>query len=263
MLLVGATLTLVTALVAFVRARLPVASTDAELALADRLPTWAELSDARGKDAVVDWLGTDLATRVAVLDGERVRAAVPLRLGRLRFFVPLAIVLLMLQLFSPLAIPGASGVLLGDGGERRGDSSARGGGRDRQDSGSRGKQPKRSPPESRPDPGASKPHAESQDSAPSTLPIVPMMPHDEIVVPELVREGPSRKALAPLAELEIGPEAAGGAAAGESGALPERALRDPDAYRRAAERALARRQIPETERAFVRRYFDELARRGR
>lgn len=90
-----------------------------------------------------------------------------------------------------------------------------------------------------------------------------MKPRDEFVVPELVREGPTRKALAPLAELDVAPAGGAAGASSSTAAALDPSRSDPAAYRRAIEEALARRHVPEVERPFVRRYFEEFAQRAR
>ena len=264
-LALGSAFVVISGLVRYATTKLELVASDRALELSDRLPTWQSARSRRPGDAMVGWLEAELSVRVVGMPNERVRRVFPVRLGWMRYLVPVVVVLLLLQLFTPLAPPGDLGLLLGGGGTNTGGDSA-GEGSSRKapahGSGNSGAASRRSPP-SRPESVASRPEPASEPRVAETLPVVTMKPRDEFVVPELVREGPTRKALAPLAELDVAPAGGAAGASSSTAAALDPSRSDPAAYRRAIEEALARRHVPEVERPFVRRYFEEFAQRAR
>jgi hypothetical protein len=190
-----------------------------------------------------------------------VRTLYRIRLRRLAYVIPVLIVLLLLQLFSPLAPPGAAGIMLGGGGQVG--SGGGGAGKDEPGAGGKGeaeaKPPREKGAESRPPKPESR--EESRPDSHPPLPLLPVGAKDEIVIPELIKDGPKRKHLAPLAELDVSPEGAAAPPPPQpTQRIPDPKL-DPSRYRRAVEEALALRHVPEVERPFVRGYFEKLAER--
>jgi hypothetical protein len=216
--------------------------------------TWSALGPTeRGDAPMFDWLEQDLEGRIAKLPREQVAQVTKPRLGWARYLLPVILLLLLLQQFAPLPprLPAPRGPAIGIGGG--GAAPGGGSGRERQD-----RQP---PPPARPDPEPppqAPPRADPPQDPPK--PLLQLPPADEIVLPEFVGDGPTRRELAPLFELAPPARPSGAGAAARDATPP--APGTPE-FTRAHEQALRSRHVPDEERPFVRSYFERLARRGR
>ncbi|MGE3174507.1 MAG: hypothetical protein AB7O97_17890 [Planctomycetota bacterium] len=248
--------------------------------LFDELQTFCEL-DAGGRagSPMARWLAYDLSDRIRGLPRDEVRRpARRQRLGPVRYFVPLLLVLLLVWWLRPdltLPVPG----LAGGAGGQSGAGAGRGGGGDtgEGDGGTGTAADELLPPP--PEPEASSeappppapeqvepppPSPPPQPEAPAPLLDLPTLP--QVVVPEFIPDGPTRRALAERALVAGGggesapstpPPAATGAGGGAAASPPR-----SEEFARAQERAQQSRRVPEGERAIVRRFF-ELLQEGR
>lgn len=244
------------------------------VALADGvLAFWEAQADGRADSAMGQWLRTDLAAAVAALPATRERDWLAPRLGRWRYAVAIAVALLLFFALLPdfdLDTPGLKGprsapwfaslvpkpkpvsqpvpgvaVANGKGGSGQ------------------------NPPPSPSDEDESKPPGEGEEQKPpeAPAPYLDLPTRTEVLVPDLVRDGPTRRALAQSAL--TGNEEEGGAAPptarpsggnGDVSALPQPTREE---FQRAKERALMDRRVPARERAIVRLFFSLLEEEGK
>jgi hypothetical protein len=232
-------------------------SADRELGLADRLLTYAGLRAQRevARPAMRAWFEADLDRSLAAIPAEQCARVGWRGLGRIRYAIPLLVLLLLMRLLAPTLPPIAPS---GPRTSERGSS----GGRDAPGPGNSRPQPPDAAP-NQPPPAAetepSPPPGESPSGPPAPL-LTGLGAEDALVVPEFIGEGEGRRARARSAE--IGDDAAGGGrppqGVGRGEAQPAPRQRD---YEQAREQALRARHVPENERQFVRRYFEALVQR--
>ncbi|MEM7198672.1 MAG: hypothetical protein AAF628_00285 [Planctomycetota bacterium] len=280
------------------RERLRVAEADRVLGLRDRLVTWAQLRRRPIETASAPfraWLGSDLEADLDQLPDERQQRVWRRPLGAARYLVPLLVLLLLLRWFAPLppASPGLEGPSMasgsgegsgGDGAPEPGDGPPEGGGEGTPDDPETAEEPDSSdaeedeedeeaaPPEPEPapqplpEPQASPPPPDegAEAEAAPAEPLLERLPLDVLAIPEFIGDGPSRRELAPVAVLPEGPGGAGTPPpAGGAARPPAPDLPGPEDYAKAQERALAARHVPATERPFVIRFFEEIAKAPR
>lgn len=232
---------------------------DHALGLRDGLATWSSfVRTPVQQQPMFGWLEEDLEARIERLPAQRLEAARRIRLGPLRYLLPLVVLLLLLQEFAPLPprLPAP-----------RGPSSGAGGGGE-QEGGGGTPQQQLQPPQPQPSPAEPKPQPEQpREPDPQPDPEPPADPkpllqqpvEDQVVLPEFIGDGPTRRELAPVAELAQG---GGAAAAGGRRDQPPPLPGTPE-FEHAREEALRSRHVPPAERPFVRSYFEALAQRGR
>ncbi|MEQ1633447.1 MAG: hypothetical protein ABL997_13805 [Planctomycetota bacterium] len=239
--------------------------------IGDLLLAWDEV-ERRGADgsSMAQWLRSDLAAVVAALPKHTEARWLAPRLGSVRYAVPLAVALLLLYWLRPqfdLPIFGLAGAppppppvasRPSDGNSPTANDSSE-------------PQPGEDPPrEEAPTKEPSPPPAPEQGPPPepeAPAPFLDLPAKAEVVVPEFTRDGPTRKALAERA-LTGGGE--GGTAlpppptssSGGDGSRRAPPL-DREEFRRAEERALQSRRVPERERAMVRTFFRLLQEDGK
>lgn len=248
------------------RRRLRVLEVDRKLELKDRLATW-QLLRRRGapmEGAMTSWFAEDLASRIEAIPETRRKSAVALRVGWLRYLLPVLILLFLLQLLPPFGGsgggggggPGAAGSGPGDSGGGSGGSS--GAGQGEQESAQQDQAPpNEGPPEGTPPPALPLPTPPLEGPPPPPEGANPLSMdlevRDEFAVPHFVGEGETRKQLARQARVaeESPPPPASGAAGAQGPAPPVQEMDFEQAY----ERAIQSRHVPEEERAFLRRYF--------
>jgi outer membrane biosynthesis protein TonB len=250
-----------------------------EHSLEDALRTWVERDRIGARDAMSDWLGADLTAQVQRPE-VRARVVRPFQLGRIRYVIPVLVVLWMVKLLGPdlpMPLPG----LLGGGtraawtGSGAGNGGPGGTGAPTQDRDPKKDekpapepdQPKPEPPKQDetpkptppkpPEPPKPKPEPETEN--PPELPEIPTplltLPEErKVVVPQFIGDGPTRRA---LAEVALVPSAGGGGATTGSAGGATMAQAQPSSveFRAAAEKAQQSRHVPPAERAMVRRFF--------
>ena len=242
---------------------------DFALGLSDRLTTWVGLR-RRGRDsgAMFSWLERDLDERIAALPPEQVRRLGWRPIGVLRYALALLIVLLLLQLLRPPLPPLPTGAIQIAGAGAAGAGGAQEGG---EGTGKGGPDQPAEPDSPETEDPQEQPGGQGEDEPPSPEELPPkslldgMPVQEEFSVPQFIGEGPSRKAMARVAEVEQGatpptpppPDAQGGSPDREPDADPE------VEFERALERALRSRHVPEQEKPFVRRYFNALLNRAK
>jgi hypothetical protein len=234
--------------------------------LADMLLAWSETVEEGRSDARMrSWLGDFLGREVAALPAGAESTWTQRGLGAVRYLVPLVVAMLLFWWLRPeVSMPwfglGGQPAAQGGGGAKDTDGGANGGG-----AGS----PRQSPasPSSPVDtPEPEDPSREAEGPQPQPEPPAPFLDVSvdaQVVVPEFTRDGPTRKALAQQAQ--VGVEEVGGAAAAGRSSRESAGGQDVEAqeasderFRRAAERALQDRRVPERERPIVRSFFESL-----
>lgn len=219
----------------------------------DALGTWLEQRGAAPSPLVSAWLAEDLWRQANAMP-RRAWAGVGRRpLGGARWLLPL----LVLLLWGRLLVDGIQLPLPGAGG-----GSAATGGGSGAPSGSGSRQAELPEPPT-PSPKSPEPEPVEPPPPPEPDPLLELPPQEQYVVPQFVGDGPSRKALAERAEVELG---GGGAAPPESQSAGAAAVQDAPPptrdHQRASERAERARNVPPEERPMVRRFFDLLRREG-
>lgn len=241
--------------------------------LTDELATWIEVGRrARPAGATADapmvaWLGEQIANELPQISAAELQRVGRRRLGRLRYLLPLLVLLalawLLLHLLPP--IPGLlGGAGVDDGGglagaQQGGGAAGAGTGADqRPDLAGRLPLP---PPEPLPEP-TPEPSAPPEPPPPEPpAPVLDLPAQDNLIVPQFVGDGEVRKALARTALLDVGGAAAQQQqqrAAGTGPAEPPPAQPTTEEFRRAAERAEAARHVPPEEAPMVQRFFRRL-----
>lgn len=243
------------------------------IALADLVLAWEEaVANGKSNSAMGEWLRADLAVAIGSLPARREQEWLAPRLGPLRYAVPVAVALCLFLWLLPdfeLRTPGVAEPppppqLAGGGGPGSGDQGPSSVGDEGKGGG--GDDTPQSPPEEEPrdptPPGGSK-----QEPPEAPAPYLELPTKTEVLVPDLVRDGPTRRAMAHRAL--VGSEEEGGASAptasaqganGDGVPVPRPTQED---FRRAEERARQDRRVPERERAIVRRFFALLQEAGR
>lgn len=230
---------------AFATGGLPPLGADRLLGLADQLATWEESADRATPWR--EWLGVELRRAIAALPPERRRRALVPRLGPWRYALPILIVLWLLELSAPLPWRGL-GPRAGGGAPQAGSGATQ----------ARGERPATRPRPERPEPEQPESRPEPPASEPARKPLLDLRAEDAFTVPAFVADGPTRKALVPiaLADQESG-GSAGGAGGGAGAAIDPRQVQGE--YQTRLEQAMRKRRVPEAERPIVRRYFERLA----
>ncbi len=220
----------------------------------DALGTWLDDRGANRPGPLVSaWLADDLWRHARTMP-DRAWSRIGRRpLGAVRWLLPLLVLLLWGRLLVDgiqLPLPGAGGGATAGGGSTG--------------------------PRARPGPGPSElpeppppapelpPQDEPEPPPPSQPdPLLELPQQEQFVVPQFMGDGPSRKALAERAEVELG---GGGSVAPQpvpAGAGASQADRERShEYERAAERAERARNVPVEERPMVRRFFELLRKEG-
>ncbi len=228
--------------------------------LQDELTTWFEQERRGALDTPVGaWLGATLAGELGRVPATAVRGLGRRRLGRLRYLLPLCVVLLLawlLRFWAP-PVPGFGGAVPEPtrGVPRPGGNAGGGAGGELPSPPQGGSPEQPQPPPDQPpaQPDPSRPEDEPTPPEPPQPPApVPALP--EYVLPEFTDQGPSRRELALAAQVAID----GGTAPQPPSAGPDApppVAPDPTDYRKAAERAIRSRHVPPAERAIVERYF--------
>jgi hypothetical protein len=254
-----------------VHLRAPLEQADRELGLRDRLLTYLGLSgreDHGRSEAFARWLEEDLEGRLAAIPEADTAKLWRRPLGRLRYLLPLLVLLLLLRELAPLPLrPADEGPPMADsgGGGNQGPGEPPQGGDPSEPEPQQQPQPEQQPVPP-PDPPPPEPPPEAQEQPPDPLDLVTPPPLedvteiDEFVVPQFIGEGETRKQMTKLALIEEG------GAGGPPPPKPPRAEAnqappDPralDDYEKAHERALRARHVPPNERGFVKAYFDAL-----
>jgi hypothetical protein len=278
-LLCASSIAAVELLVVFLRERRAMRSALLELHAAgqpmgDLLLAWQE---SRGRDAQSDmaaWLSDLLAREVAELEPGIERRWLRRGLGASRYLVPVAVALALMWAMRPsVAMPwfgmgggaaSSSGAGGGDGqgGGGSNSQSQGGGGSDAQDPKDAPTQPRTdSPPEDPEEPQPHEPQEQETQAPPQPpAPFLDLPANAEVVVPELTRDGETRRAMAMQASVAAGGAAESqrvSSAQGGSGS-DEASQTKQEAFERAQERALQSRRVPERERAIVRSFFEAL-----
>jgi hypothetical protein len=223
--------------------------------LADELATWVE-QGRRAAEPMAEWLGRALEGDLAAVPDPEVRRLGRRRLGRLRYLLPLCVVLLLAWWlrFWPSPVPGMGGGANGPGGVKQGEGKGGGAGAQQP----QGQRPQLPPP---PEP------KQKQDEPPPVkpeppAPVLPLPQDRQFVVPQFIDDGPSRRELAHVAEVPEGSGNAAGQVQRAGGGAEKQADRPDTDFQRAEERALRLRHVPEAERPMVERFFGHL-REGR
>jgi len=256
-LLAGAAAAVAFAGIAAWRARVSIASLDAQAGLHDALLTYWPLR-REPPSGMTAWLEANLAARLAAQTPPATgRSAVRRVLRVLPFVLPLLLLLLLLLWLLPAGL--GSGNRLGIEGAPSGDAAGPGSGGtspaigdDGGNDDARGRtSPETAPSASRPPP----PPTDEGGGAAARLLQLPV--REEFVVPGFVGEGDTREGRARQAEQEVtaAPRGAAGGSASPAEAVPEQE------FARAAERAATARHVPAEERPMVRRYFEALGER--
>lgn len=221
--------------------------------LADELATWIERGRRPG-GPMTEWLEVALAGDLASVPSPEVRRLGRRRLGRLRYLLPICIVLLLallVRFWSP-PVPGLGGSGSGSGGPGKGE----GAGTSVAAGKSRAEQRPSLPPPPEPPPEKNDPPPPVQPEPPA--PVLPLPLDREFVVPQFIDDGPSRRELARVAEVPQGEGAAQGQAPRTGGGAQKSADTPATGFARAEERALRARHVPEAERPMVQRFFARL-----
>lgn len=220
----------------------------------DALSTWLEPRGAAASPMVSAWLAEDLWRRASAMPG-RAWAGVGRRpLGAVRWLLPL----LVLLVWGRLLVDGIQLPLPGAGG---GAAAAAGGG-------ARGRAPSTGEQSQLPEPPPPAPELPPQEEPeppppPKPDPLLELPPQEQFVVPQFVGDGPSRKAMAERAEIELGGGGASSPRQQQAGAATDREVQQQKRdYERAAERAERARNVPAEERPMVRRFFELLRKEG-
>lgn len=249
--------------------------------LNDELLTWLEfdrgvaaVGDGGDRRGMLRWLESDVHARLQPHRKAALRAVTRPRLGRWRWLVPALALLLLVWLLSMWVQPPWSGAVGGrpDTPEAGGETGEGGGGGGVQpqpgevEAGGQ-EQPKDEqegePPQPVPvGPDGKEPEATPPDEVP---PLVELPDDRRFVLPDYIGDGPTRRERMHAAELEQpvpggAPQSRPQAAAGER---PQGPQPTDVTFDRAAEKALRSRHVPDHERAIVRRFFDELQKRGK
>lgn len=229
------------------------------------LATWLERRRAASAP-MAEWLAGDLERDIAALPASTFAAVGRRRLGRLRWLLPIVLLLLLawlLSLWLQPPWPGALGgrpdavgnnldpapgvVFVPDGTRPEGGEGTRR---------SEANREPRSPQSAGPDPD--EPAEAGQQPAPpeAPAPLLLLPRHDVFVVPEFTGEGPTTRVRVHAAEVAAGGAVAPHRPTGSAGdATPPPPEPESVAFERAAERAQRARHVPPRERAIVRRFF--------
>jgi len=259
------------------RRQLRVADVDSGLRMQDMLTTlWLD----RGEGALSAWLRRDVAARLARVPPAHRRRLWWGACRRALLLLPLVALLIWLGPFGSLLPVG----LRPGGGNSPSEQVARqptvGPGQQGPSSKPQAQGEEQAPSQSADKSNQEQPHAGGRpggDSSPPPgqleppKPLIAVLPEQrEFVVPTWIHEGPGTKTKAPVVDApgpgQREPQRQAGRRPGERvpeqprEASPEQQLQQ---FRRAAERALHARHVPQAERPFVRRYFGELVDGGR
>lgn len=234
-------------------------------ATGDALAAWLEQSVGEARQRpMAQWLANDLAATLTALPPQSVRRVGHRPLGRIRGFVPLAVVAWLAWLLLQFGLPPLPGLL---GGAPRADRGGAGGVGETPTRGNdppqerEPKSPTALPPPPEPEPPPQPPPPPEPEPPSPPLPVLDLPLDTGVVVPQFVDDGPTRKLLAQRALLpdsgagaEPPPASTGAARTGSS--PPEQTPRRQ--FERAAERAARARHVPPHEQAIVRRFFARL-----
>lgn len=250
----------------------------------DELVTWLEFDQRAARErghrgtaergGMIRWLERDVHVRLQPHRRSAARAAGALRLGRWRWLFPLVVALLLAWLLSAWLQPPWSGLVGGRpqaaAGAAAVDVEARtaaaGGDSElAEPSSEEGARGEDEPALAAPTPSDGGDPTEPDDPE-ETPPLVDAPDDQRFVLPDFIGDGPTRRERMHVAELEQ-PRPGGAprrqersAAGGAGESRPRAAAVD---FERAAERAVRSRHVPDAERGIVRRFFDELKKRGK
>lgn len=242
--------------------------------MGDLLLAWQESHGRGAQSDMAAWLSDLLAREVAGLEPGIERRWLRRGLGASRYLAPVAVALALMWAMRPsVAMPwfgmgggsaSSSGAGGGDGqGGSGSNSESQGGGEtDAQDPQEAPTQPRADAPPNQPEePQPSEPQEQETQAPPQPpAPFLDLPANAEVVVPELTRDGETRRAMAMQASVAAGGAAeTQGASSGQGGGGSDEASRTKqEEFERAQERALQSRRVPERERAIVRSFFEAL-----
>lgn len=231
----------------------------------DELATWLEAQRTQRASPMVDWLAHDVLRQLPTLQPAAVQRLGRRPLGGLLWLLPLLLILLIAWLLAVWLEPPWPGVL-GGAVVPPPPSAAAGGGNGASGPGG-GSEPQEPPPrprdERRPNdapPPPAEPPAPPPPPPSEPPPLLELPGRQELIVPEFVGEGPTKRVRMRAAEVEDGPppgQANTGQSTQDAPPAPP-----PQTFQRAAEEALRARHVPPAEQAIVRRYFEALRAAG-
>lgn len=256
-------------------------------ALRDELLTWLELDGDRApaqlgaaRAGMLRWLEQDVHQRLSPHRRQAERHVGRLRLGRWRWLAPVVLALLLAWWIGSWWQPPWSGAVGGrEDLSASADKAGGGGGAPEQEPGAGGDEDPQQRPDRQQDGEQEREFSAAlvlkaddgdegeQDDEAEPPPLVEAPDDRRFVLPDYIGDGPTRRQLMHVAELEQ-PQAGGAASpqrAPQGGGQGAPTSPPPAAaeFERAAERAQRSRHVPDAERAIVRRFFDELQKRGK
>ncbi len=241
--------------------------------MGDLLLAWQESRGLGAQSDMAAWLSDMLAREVAGLEPGIERRWLRRGLGASRYLAPVAVALALMWVMRPsVAMPwfgmgGGTAASGGGGGGGAGGGGSNspsqgGGGTDAQDPQDAQAQPRDDAPPNEPEEPQPREPQEQETQAPPQppAPFLDLPANAEVVVPELTRDGETRRAMAMQASVAAGGAAeTQGSASGQGGGGSDEASRTKkEEFERAQERALQSRRVPERERAIVRSFFEAL-----
>lgn len=252
--------------------------TAARATFGDELSTWLECQrGVREREAMVGWLGRDVVARLPEVAPAQLRRAGRRPLGRLRWLLPIVLVLLLAWLLSLWLAPPWAGAQRASGsnagqGSGAGEGDGQGAGAGGQGGGALQPEPepkdadsepsKTAPPPPPPPPPRDEPKASEPPQPEPPAPLLELPEQQRFVVPEFFGDGPTRRVR--MRAAAAGDEAApppgeaqrpNGTGSGEAPPLPPPSA---ETFAHAAEQAQQARHVPDEERAMVRRFFELL-----
>ncbi len=265
-----ALLWLLACIVSCLTRQVQIPAADLQFGLKDELVTWRGARENQRESIMFTWLSRQLEDRLVALPRDLTKKISRAPLGRLRYLMPLLILLFLLRLFAPVLPPLPEGRLAlnnqSGGGSSAGDGEAETGAGSEGEGENEPQEGPETPSEQPPEP-AEDPIEDQGDADPPSLPPKSLAEDgskdESFLLPSFVGEGESRLSKAPVASID---EGGTGATArkerNKSRGGPMDEVDEKD-FERALERALRSRHVPESERPFVRRYFEALMRGGR
>lgn len=247
----------------------------------DELATWLELRRGTATDVpMVGWLGRDVVRRLPTLPTEAIVQAGRRPLGRVRWLVPIVLLLVLAWILAEWLAPPWPGALGGGAGSGSGGGGGGGGANQGEGTGSgqgtptptppppdEPPQPQERPPDERPPtPPPPEPEKREAETKPETpAPMLELPEQQRFVVPEFVGDGPTRRARMHAAQVERDGGARSKAAGTEGNDGNGEAPPPPakERFERAAEAAQRARHVPDEERAMVQRFFQLLRERAK
>lgn len=248
----------------------------------DELATWLEVRRGTAADPpMVGWLGRDVVRRLPALPADAIVHAGRRPLGRVRWLVPIVLLLVLAWILAEWLAPPWPGALGGGSGSGNGGGGGGGGATEGEGNGNgqgtpppqqprpdepqqpNERRPDERPPTQPPPPEPEKHEAETKPEEPA--PMLELPEQQRFVVPEFVGDGPTRRARMHAAQVErdggARPQAAGTEGNDGNGQVPPPPAKEQ--FERAAEAAQRARHVPDEERAMVQRFFQLLRERAK